>query len=144
MEKTHYFVNSILVINQRALLYAEICFNKTVKMTFRCAWRAFFFPHNWGWIARGSFLTPSWCWGIAHGSYSTLKVALSYRHWKDPPGRLEKNQAQWPNLSLWQAFKALSALAGRQRGSSAGGWGWSWTLSSEGSRISTLLSYSAA
>lgn len=25
-----------------------------------------------------------------HGSYSTLKVALSYRHWKDPPGWLEK------------------------------------------------------
>jgi len=47
-KKTHYFINSTLEINLRALLYIEICFKKTVKKTFICDWRALFSPHNWG------------------------------------------------------------------------------------------------
>lgn len=83
---------SVSVIKQRELLYAEICFKKTVKKDLLLCLKGIFFPYNWEWRAGGSFLIPSWCCGFLHSIYSSLKVTLSYRHSKDPPGWLEKNE----------------------------------------------------
>lgn len=84
--KNHYFINSILVIYQRALLHAQICFKKTAKWPSSVP-EGKFFPHTEGAEVEAVF------WSLRDAEACSwqlqVQVPLSYRHWKDPPGLTE-------------------------------------------------------
>lgn len=112
--KKHYFINSILVIYQRALLYADICFEKTVKWPSSVP-EGYLFPHTEGAGMEAAFWSlheaESCSWQLQ------VQVALSYRHWKDPPGWTEnkdKIKHRGQTFPFWQAFQELRAPAGSQ------------------------------